>query len=349
MKKGSLLLGKIRGLRKDPSVESLIVQHMQGIDDDDDMDDASVAIQALANALTEMNQELRLKTSECDALHETVTTLAVSLHETDERLNQVLLENERLTLKLQSVCFLEKGDDVRTLDSPRKKKKNGLTVKRDPVEEAALAVANADSINKAAMRRQEKRRVTLQQITPVVEDVEKIVVSDNDGKDGDQDDSSDEDEGREPPPNGDDTSQNTTKDPPMGPSIQQSEFVRLIRERDDAQKHARNFQKEVLFRRKQAKQLQGQLSKLQQMVELVYQDNSHDPANSKKSRRKWKNGSESSVQWLPSRNRKGKYQRHDEEEEERNDMEARSIKESTMYMEPFRDTSRRDTSQLASF
>ncbi|GKY90342.1 hypothetical protein MPSEU_000008200 [Mayamaea pseudoterrestris] len=65
---------------------------------------------ALSSALTEMNAELRSKTDECQALQETVSKLAMSMHESDVRLEQALMENERLMLKLQAVCFLEKGE-----------------------------------------------------------------------------------------------------------------------------------------------------------------------------------------------------------------------------------------------
>jgi hypothetical protein len=54
------------------------------------------------------------------------------------------------------------------------------------------------------------------------------------------------------------------------PTIQQTAFVRLIRERDEAQRTAKNYQKEALQRRQQVQELQAQLTKSRQLMELVY-------------------------------------------------------------------------------
>jgi hypothetical protein len=79
----------------------------------DDADIANVHI-ALNQALKETNEELRSKATECEALRETVAMLARSLQASEARLEHALFESERLHLKLQAVCFLEKKDHLKT-------------------------------------------------------------------------------------------------------------------------------------------------------------------------------------------------------------------------------------------
>ena len=137
--------------------------------------------------------------------------------------------------------------------------------------------------------------------------------------------------------------QNTTADPSSSPpnmpsTIQQAAFVRVLRERDEAQKLARQYKKELLHRRKQVRQLQSELEKTKQLMELTVSA----PADQGRRRtKKWSKATESSastapMQWLRNKNFRNQRNNGQEEQDEMRDaLVSSSEPRSNLYMEEF--------------
>jgi len=69
-------------------------------------------VTALTQSLRELNDELRVRSTECDALRETVSALSKALSESERHSDELALRCEHLDLKLQGVTFCDKKQIV---------------------------------------------------------------------------------------------------------------------------------------------------------------------------------------------------------------------------------------------
>lgn len=318
--------------------------------------DESMTIQALSNALTEMNTELRSKAVECEALQETVATLADSLHTTDVRLEEALVENERLHLKLQAVCFCERGDDEEA-DLEEDQPFQMTTIESK--------VVDTDKQTSYAMLSHPGYRKQLQMKTPAIHQASTEATTNVKPKKAPAIETQQNDDEIRDPPAEDVVDSNDTDD--SRPSservkmtaecdetssiktstIRHAAFVRVIRERDEAQKIAKQFKKELMHRRKEVKQLQGELAKTKQLMELVYCNNDEAPDNKGRRRRRNKNWSKRAestapMQWLRHKSGRSPHAHaivngllDETADETRDALVSGNEARSKMYMDPF--------------
>jgi hypothetical protein len=236
--------------------------------------DCQATVQALTDALTELQRDFRDKSQECHILRETVDALSSELRVSDGRLETSELRTEQLEFNLQSLTFCERNDSC-------------------PL---ALALGEDDSTETRIGSRKEKK-----QLPSVAEsDIDssenghkkrskhsKKSKSEHKSKESKKKDKkykpkklSKESPPTPPPPvdcRDDRDSQSESEQ--VNKSPRQAAFRRVMRERDMAQTQANRLNELLEQSREQCQYLNEQLHRTTALAELAYQDDSRaDPS-----------------------------------------------------------------------
>jgi hypothetical protein len=213
-------------------------------------------VQALTDALIELQMELRDRCHECEVLRATVETLSSELRTSDSSLEEAELRAEKLDFRLQAVSYCYQSDKqskegqqlLATDKESKKSKKKGKYFKREKSERKSKAEKKKDKKHKTSKSKAEREQ-------PAEAECRDDINS-------------------EPRPESE-----AEPDPEPEPEVsstssRQAAFQSALWERDQAQAHARELADLLEESQLQRQTLTKQLDRMTALVELTYQDES---------------------------------------------------------------------------
>lgn len=243
--------------------------------------DYELTVASLTQALTELQQELRDRTSENEALLATASSLSNSLQQSDRLLQEKSLECERLALKLQMVTFVERNDESsRSLLDDSHQDFDTFSTDDLTNEETVRSLADLDDDESVSTTRSADS-------TSLSKKQSKKKKSKNPGRQ--QEGSSTVNTAKSKPssvplPKSSPVSVDDFLDesaPEIGP--RQAHFYNVMLERDRALYAAKKLKKELKESKQKVRELKGKLDRSNLLVEISYH---HQEQQKKKKERK---------------------------------------------------------------